>query len=117
MKNARASAPPSRQIISRALREAIENSGMSASSLAERSGVARRAIDRFLAEERDVRLDSVDRLAEALGLRLVETGRARARPSHARGGSPRDRERPRATTRDDGDRMDAGEATTAEDRP
>jgi hypothetical protein len=36
-------------------------------------------VQRFLTGERDLRLASVDRIAEALGLRLVETARGKGR--------------------------------------
>ena len=41
-------------------------------------------ISRFLREERDLRVDTLDRLAEVLDLRLVETGRGRSRVKPAR---------------------------------
>jgi hypothetical protein len=38
-------------------------------------------VARFVSGERDLRLGTVDRIAAALGLRLVEVGRAKARAS------------------------------------
>jgi hypothetical protein len=42
-------------------------------------------VARFVSGERDLRLGTVDRIASALGLRLVEVGRARGR---IRGANP-----------------------------
>lgn len=57
--------------ISDQLRRAIAGSGLTVYMLAKRSGVNTAPIARFLTGERDLRLDTVDRLAPVLGLRLV----------------------------------------------
>lgn len=54
------------------LRRAIIKSGLSHYELAKRSGVSRAVIARFVAGERDIRLDTAERLAEALRLTLAE---------------------------------------------
>ena len=56
--------------VSDELRAAIRASGTSY-KLAKTTGVAEAVIGRFLRGERDLRLATVDRLAAALGLRLV----------------------------------------------
>ncbi len=49
-------------------------------AVAVASGIDHASLYRFANGERTLTLDTVDRIAEALGLRLVETGRARSRP-------------------------------------
>ncbi len=90
MKKPTPAAPRSRQIISRQLRSIILDSGQTAYALARDSGIDAGQIQRFLNEERDIKLETLDRLAEVLGLRLVETGRSKAKPSRvSRPMSPR----------------------------
>lgn len=52
------------------LRSLIETSGMTRYELAKLSGVQQSALGRFMRSERGLTTDSVDRLAEALGLEL-----------------------------------------------
>jgi len=56
--------------ISEQLREAIGKSSLSPYELAEASGVDRSVLSRFLNGKRSITLDTVDRLAEVLKLRL-----------------------------------------------
>lgn len=63
--------------VTQQLRDAIEESGLSAYRLAADSGVNVAAILRFKAAERGLTLDSVDRLALALGLELRSTKEAK----------------------------------------
>jgi len=49
----------------------MSGTGESYYSLAQRSGVSGEQISRFMAGERDLRLESAAKLAEALGLDLV----------------------------------------------
>jgi plasmid maintenance system antidote protein VapI len=56
------------------LREAITRSGLSCYALAKLSGVHASAIQRFMLETRSLKLESLDRIAAALGLRLTEGG-------------------------------------------
>jgi plasmid maintenance system antidote protein VapI len=73
--------------ISDQLRDSIRDSGLSVRELGKRADVDAGMIHRFLADERGLTTPSVDRLAEALGLRLAEArGRARARPATRRAG-------------------------------
>ena len=59
-------------MISAQLRRAIKRSDMSRYELSKRSGVGQAAISRFLSGERDLRLRSVDQIAKALKLTLVD---------------------------------------------
>ena len=58
--------------ISDQLRQAIADSGLTHYALGKAAGVAPAAIDRFVSGERSLRLDTVDKLCEALGLCLSE---------------------------------------------
>ena len=71
-------------VISRQLRAMIEARGLSAAELGRAAGVDGGVISRFLNGERDVRLETVDRLAEVLGLRLIEGVKGRGRPGTKR---------------------------------
>lgn len=66
--------------ISDRLRDAIADSRQSGHALAELAGVAPTQINRFVAGSRSLSLESADRIAGALGLKLVETVR-RGRPA------------------------------------
>jgi len=65
----------------------IRSRGVAPAELAREAAVNPTMVRRFVAGERDVTLGTADRLAAALGLRLVEVGRgkARARPGPAEG--------------------------------
>lgn len=56
--------------VSKGLREAISERGLTAYAAAKRAGVSVDAIQRFLKEERGLTLATVDKLADALGLAL-----------------------------------------------
>jgi plasmid maintenance system antidote protein VapI len=64
---ARRKKPPT---ISEQLRDRIATSRLSPYELAEASGVDRSVLSRFLAGKRSLTLDTVDKLAEVLKLRL-----------------------------------------------
>lgn len=55
--------------LSRALREAIRDSGKSVYQIAKAANVSQIVISRFLSGERDIRMETADRLAEVLGLK------------------------------------------------
>jgi transcriptional regulator with XRE-family HTH domain len=59
--------------ISDELRRVIKARGLTAYATAKLSGVSIDPIQHFLNNDRGLTLATVDRLAEALGLRLVET--------------------------------------------
>ncbi len=56
--------------VSRALREAIHDQGLTAYALAKQAGVSVDAVQRFLKEERGLSLATVDKLAVAMRLTL-----------------------------------------------
>ena len=56
--------------VSKGLREAIHERGLTAYAAAKQAGVSVDAIQRFLNEERGLTLTTVDKLAGALGLTL-----------------------------------------------
>jgi hypothetical protein len=62
--------PPSSHPISRALREAIRERGLTAYAAAKQAGVSVDAVQRFLNQERGLTLATVDKLAGALRLTL-----------------------------------------------
>lgn len=57
--------------LSRALKQAIRESDMSTYQIAKRAGISQIIISRFLSGERDIRLATADKLANALGLKLI----------------------------------------------
>ncbi len=62
------------------LREIIGGRGLSAYSVGGMAGVSASVVSRFLSRERGLTLESFDAIAGALGLRLIETARGKARP-------------------------------------
>lgn len=58
------------QALSEALRKAIRESGKSVYQIAKEADVSPIVISRFLSGERDIRLATADKMAEALGLAL-----------------------------------------------
>ncbi len=72
--------------LSRQLRDVIESRELTAYALGKEAGVDATVVGRFLSGERDLRLATADRIALALGLRLVEVARAgaKARPARPR---------------------------------
>ncbi len=71
-------APP-KHSLSAQLRAIIESRGLTAYALGQHSGVDPTVIGRFLAGERDIRLETADKLAASLGLRLVELAKPKGR--------------------------------------
>ena len=53
----------------------IDSRGLTAYAVAKLAGVDPGVVARFMSGLRDIRLETADRLAGALGLRLVEVGR------------------------------------------
>ena len=62
-------------MLAETLRQAILDSGRSAYALQQETGVDASVITRFLNEERDLRLETAGKLADALGLKLMFTDR------------------------------------------
>lgn len=81
-KNAAQKTTPARLTIADQLREIVESRGLTHTELGQLAGVDPTVIARFVAGERDLRLETAGRIAAALGLRLVEVatpkGRGRA---------------------------------------
>ncbi|MCI0637962.1 MAG: helix-turn-helix domain-containing protein [Gemmataceae bacterium] len=66
-------APPSGNAsgrLSQALKDALKASNKSMYQIAQDAGVSQIVVSRFLAGERDIRMATADKLAEALGLKL-----------------------------------------------
>ena len=57
--------------LSETLKNAIQQSEMSVYQIAKKSRVSQIIISRFLSGERDIRMATADKLANALGLKLV----------------------------------------------
>jgi transcriptional regulator with XRE-family HTH domain len=72
-------ARPKVRAFSEQLRDAMVSSGHTGAELAELAGVDPGVISRFMAGKREIRTTTVDRIAEALGLRLVEIARPKGR--------------------------------------
>ena len=64
-----------RHTLSYQLREIVESRGLTAYAVGQLAEVDPGVVSRFLTGQRDIRLETADRLALALGLRLTETGR------------------------------------------
>jgi DNA-binding phage protein len=61
--------------LSQALKDALRGSGKSIYQIALDAGVSQIVVSRFLSGERDIRMATADKLAEALGLKLAKAGR------------------------------------------
>lgn len=59
-----------RETVSEVVRRAIEESGVSRYELAKRSGVSQSVLSRFVAGDRSINLETLDRLAEVLGIEI-----------------------------------------------
>ena len=74
--------PATARTVSDQLRDAIRDCGFSVRELGKQADVDDGIIHRFLADQRGLTTATIDRLAEALGLRLVESrGRGRVGPA------------------------------------
>ncbi len=58
---------------SEALRNAIRQSSQSADEIAQKAKVSPIVVSRFLSGERDIHLETADRLADVLGVKLTAT--------------------------------------------
>src|SRR4051812_31423873 len=81
----RKTAAAARNALSTRLREGIRNRGLTAYALARDADIDPGVVQRFVTGRRDIRLETADRIAAALGLRLVEAGRVGARPPRQAG--------------------------------
>jgi transcriptional regulator with XRE-family HTH domain len=59
------------------LRDAIESSGVTLYRIAKDSGVSYAVLHRFANGERQIKLDSADKLADYFGMRLMKPKRSR----------------------------------------
>lgn len=75
---------PAARSLSDQLRDAIRDSGLSVREIGRRADVDPGQLHRFLGQERGLTTDTLDRIAAALGLRLVEAPRPRRRKAAAR---------------------------------
>ena len=64
--------------ISESLRNAIRQSAQSADEIAEQAQISSQVIARFLSGERDIHLETADRLANVLGVKLTPTSATNA---------------------------------------
>ena len=89
----RAQAPPAKErpTISAQVREVIALRGLGPTELGRLAGVDKGVVSRFIAGTRDIQAGTLDKIATALRLRLVEDAPPRAgeRHRHARRGRPR----------------------------
>ncbi len=72
--------PTSGATVSDQLRDAIRRDGRAAHAIAGAADVDPGILSRFLSGKRGITIDSLDRIAGALGLGLVATARGRGRP-------------------------------------
>ena len=63
--------PPIPRSLSTSLKKAMKHSPKTSYQLAKEAGVSQIMVSRFLSGKRDIRLATADRLAHALGLKLV----------------------------------------------
>ncbi len=68
-----------RHTVSAQLRVVIDSRGLTPYAVAKLAGIDPGMVARFVSGERDLCLATVDRIAAALSLRLVEVGRAKGR--------------------------------------
>jgi transcriptional regulator with XRE-family HTH domain len=61
-----------KESLSGILKSAIKTSGKTVYRIAQESGVAHPVILRFMSGERDIRLETAEKLADTLGLRLTQ---------------------------------------------
>src|SRR4051794_15537512 len=66
---------PNRHTLAYQLREIIDARGLTPYAAGQLAGVDPGVLSRFMRGRRDIRLDTADRLAAALGIRLVEVAR------------------------------------------
>jgi transcriptional regulator with XRE-family HTH domain len=68
-----------RHAISGQLKDIIASRGLTAYAIGKQADVDPCVVQRFITGERDIRMETADRIAAALGVRLVEVGRPRGR--------------------------------------
>lgn len=63
------------------LRQAVERSGLSRYSICQQTGIDQGSMSKFLAGERGLGIESIDKLAELLGLHICTADAKRSRPN------------------------------------
>jgi transcriptional regulator with XRE-family HTH domain len=63
--------------VSQTLRQAIRSSQQTRYAIAKATGISQAALSRFMTGERGLALESIDKLAPYLGLRVVAENKAR----------------------------------------
>jgi transcriptional regulator with XRE-family HTH domain len=85
--------PPEELPLIAVIKEAVNNSGMSLTKLAEVCGVSQPQLSRFMAGQRTLTLNSAAKLFETLGLEVVK-GKAGPRAGRLPGASEQPRSQP-----------------------
>ncbi len=66
------------------LRQAIERSGMSRYSIWQQTGIDQGSLSKFMDGERGLSIESIDKLADLLGLHICAADAKRSRPTGSR---------------------------------
>jgi DNA transposition AAA+ family ATPase len=66
------------------LRQAIERSGMSRYSIWQQTGIDQGSLSKFMDGERGLSIESIDKLADLLGLHICAADAKRSRPKGRR---------------------------------
>jgi len=74
----------SRKPLSDELREAIERSGQSRYSIWQQTGIDQGSLSKFMDGERGLSIESIDKLADLLGLHICAADAKRSRPKGRR---------------------------------
>jgi DNA transposition AAA+ family ATPase len=73
-----------RKPLSDELREAVERSGLSRYSIWQQTGIDQGSLSKFMDGERGLGLESIDKLADLLGLHICTADAKRSRPKGRR---------------------------------
>ena len=66
------------------LREAVERSGLSRYSIWQQTGIDQGTLSKFMVGDRGLSIESIDKLAELLGLHICTADAKRSRPKGRR---------------------------------
>jgi len=73
-----------RKPLSDELREAVEGSGLSRYSIWQQTGIDQGTLSKFMAGDRGLSIESIDKLADLLGLHICTADAKRSRPKGRR---------------------------------
>jgi hypothetical protein len=73
-----------RKPLSDELREAVERSGLSRYSIWQQTGIDQGSLSKFMDGERGLGMESIDKLADLLGLHICAADAKRSRPKGKR---------------------------------